>query len=347
MSSAEKPHLYINGPINAIRLEGKIGQTKKVIELFLSWPTDPSDQTKCDDIRAVDINTYLVREFDSAFKLQPKKIYDFVYGRGPLSPDFNPKIRGTYDNRVAEIFAKSFEIDPDENKVKVSSLVPNVRFHYVSVLDYVFRKSNHVLNDIQSIVNNIWRSRTYKLDDLTKLHNNIILVGDEIMRIHKLFFVESVPNPKMAKSVYSATINTVFDIAEDDINKLIEKLIYKLKNSYENKSVGETMSKIINTEFKELLQSYIAEEKKILDTIGLEIEFLKKLGDHNLGDILLQQHDGTYEYNPDPSAMNEKVLFFKNIPRILEEYVYDLIGSFLENANSSEDDAWIKNILRI
>ena len=78
MSSVEK-HSYINGPINTIRLEGKVGSTKKVITLFMYWQLGPYNQTKCDDIRAVDINTYLVRQFDSAIKSKPDLTYDFIY----------------------------------------------------------------------------------------------------------------------------------------------------------------------------------------------------------------------------------------------------------------------------
>src|SRR5438552_1625690 len=82
--TSTKNHLYINGPINVIKLEGNIGQIKKTIQLFMYWDTSPDNQTKCDDIRAIDINTYFVRKFDSDLKSHPKRIYDFIYGRGPL-----------------------------------------------------------------------------------------------------------------------------------------------------------------------------------------------------------------------------------------------------------------------
>jgi hypothetical protein len=326
-------HEYVNGPINVIRLEGKVGSVKKIIWVFLNWPEPSTAQTKCDDIRAVDISTYLVREFDQLKKSKPDTVYDFMYNRGPLVPDFEAKTRGTYQNQVAEIFTKSFEIDLDENRVKKSTSIPNVRFHYVNTTDYVLMKSPSILNQIEHIVYHIWNNRSYYLNDMINLHNGVKIIGDEVMQIYHLFFEEKkLDNPKIEKSFYSAGINQKFNISMEDSHKLIQKLIYKLKNTYDNKSVGTIMNKIIDTEFKDMLRAYFSEEKNTLETIISEIEFLKKLDGYDLNEILQPQDDG-YFYGLNNIRMDENILFFKKMVRDLEKYSYDFIASFLSNAN--------------
>jgi hypothetical protein len=328
-------HEYVNGPINVVRLEGKVGTIKKVIYVFISWPISADDQTKCDDIRAVDVSTYLVRQFDQLKKSKPNSVYDFMYSRGPLVPDFKSTFRGTYQNQVAEIFAKSFEIDLDENKVKKSSLIPNVRFHYMGVIDYVFLNTpNIIFNRIHPIVSDIWHNRSYNLNDMIALHNDIKIIGDEVMQIYYLCFEEKkLTNPKLDKSVYSAKINKKFDISVEDSQKLVRKLIYKLKYAYDNKSVGNTMNTIINTEFKDMLSSYFSDEKIVIETIVSEIEFLKKLGDHKLTDILHPQKDGSYDYHLSDDIMDEKILFFKKMHQKILSYGSNFIDSFLMSAN--------------
>lgn len=331
----EKTDSYVNGPINCIRLEGKVGQTKKVIHLFMYWSTNPDEQTKCDDIRALDINTYLVRQFDSAAKSKPNQVYDFMYNKGPLTSNFNPNARGTYENRVAEIFEKSFEINLDENKVKKSKSVPNVRFHYTGVLDYALHNSPNVLfGEIQPIINNIWHSRTYDANTLINLHNSIKKIGDEVVYINELCFGSTVAKPpKMEKSVYVIDPNKKSDIQQEDILKLTQILINKIKNKYANESVKKIMNTIINTEFKKILDGYFVEEKKMMEEIGLDIEFLKKLGDYSPFDILQQHQDNTWHYYQDRDLTNAKLLFFKSIFQKLSEYIYYEIEQFLSNIN--------------
>lgn len=335
MTTTEKHDSYVNGPINCIRLEGKVGQIKKVIHLFMYWSTGADEQTKCDDIRAVDINTYLVRQFDSAAKSKPNMVYDFMYNKGPLTSNFNPNARGTYENRVAEIFTKSFEINLDENKVKKSKSVPNVRFHYTGVLDYALHNSSNVLfGEIRPIINNIWHSRTYNANTLIDLHNSIKKIGDEVVYINELCFNSiMITNPKMEKSVYVIDPNKKVDIPQEDILKLTRILINKIKNKYTNESVKKIMNTIINTEFKKILDGYFVEEKKMMEEIGLDIEFLKKLGDHDLYDILHQQKNGIYSYHMDSDILDEKLLFFENIFQKLSEYIYYEIEQFLSNIN--------------
>ena len=83
-------------------------------------------------------------------------------------------------------------------------------------------------------------------------------------------------------------------------------------------------------------------------TLDSEIEFLKKIGDNALGDILMQQSDGTYAYGPDPSELNEKILFFKSISIKLDKYVYGLIGLFITDINMLRrflDKSYITNVV--
>ena len=63
--SPRKKNKFVNGPINAVRLEGKINGINKVFYNFMDIHVDTSFQTECDDVRSLDLDKYLVKNFCS------------------------------------------------------------------------------------------------------------------------------------------------------------------------------------------------------------------------------------------------------------------------------------------
>jgi hypothetical protein len=54
MSTIDK--LYVNGPINVVRLEGIINNIKKVIYVFFDYHSPLIYQTRCEDDSSISIN---------------------------------------------------------------------------------------------------------------------------------------------------------------------------------------------------------------------------------------------------------------------------------------------------
>lgn len=55
----EEDERKINGPINTVRLEGKIGDVKKVIYLFMDNHVPVNSQSQCRDFAGTDVAKYI------------------------------------------------------------------------------------------------------------------------------------------------------------------------------------------------------------------------------------------------------------------------------------------------
>ena len=68
--------VYVNGPFNAFRLEGKINDINKVVYLFGDRHMPIQNETKCDSFLSVDWINYFI----STMKTTDNKIeYDFLF----------------------------------------------------------------------------------------------------------------------------------------------------------------------------------------------------------------------------------------------------------------------------
>lgn len=121
----------INGPVNVFRMEGKINGIKKIIYLFADIHMPVNDQTQCDDINAIEIREYLLNNFK---KLEKKENVDFFF---EVSPTYKTTLklleRGFYIKSLASFFMKCFNYDITKNKIYTSTILPNVRFHYMDI----------------------------------------------------------------------------------------------------------------------------------------------------------------------------------------------------------------------
>jgi hypothetical protein len=88
--SNKKHKQFINGPVNVIRLEGKINNITKILYTFMDIHEDVSNQTKCADLRSNDIMQYLIKNFDEIS--EGEKIYDFFFEIQPTSTLRTPNI---------------------------------------------------------------------------------------------------------------------------------------------------------------------------------------------------------------------------------------------------------------
>ena len=158
--SNKKHNIFINGPINIIRLEGKINGIEKILYTFMDREETVDMQTKCNDIRNSDIMQYLVYNFDKISK--GNKIYDFFFeinvSESLNIPDITKK---NYIGEINDMFIKSFLVNKEKNTISRSNTFPNIRFHFVDIKDYIINL-HYLIKDIKNYVNQIKQQQVQK-----------------------------------------------------------------------------------------------------------------------------------------------------------------------------------------
>lgn len=342
-------HLFINGPFNILRLEGTVGSVKKVIYLFMDVHMPESSQYKCENPRAVDIQSFLVFEFERLQKSDPDKMFDFMFERGLLKPHHFANEKVLYLGEISDLFSKAFKIDLQANRAQSSDLIPNVRFHFIDVRDYIMRKSHNVIfHKLQTLTDTIYADKNYNLKQLKELFDYVQVVQSEFSVVYSLLYkTEKLSNPKISRSLYSAHMYKMYDISETDNYKLNQKLIYKLLVKYENPAVKEKITEIINNRVHDMFIELFDYVDKTLFFINEEIDIIKSYGQHDVSQILLQQSNNTYAYGQDKKNSLKKIFEIRLIGDNMFKKAFD-IGVYLMDLYKLRrmiDKPYIQNII--
>jgi len=249
--------LYIDGPVNVVRLEGKVNNIKKVIYLFMDFHVSPNRQTECYDIRSKDIKNYFVDNFDKISKTD--KIYDFLVEYFPthLPPTqqwtVHTPFKDIYLTQIRKLFQSGINIKDDV--VKESKKFKNVRFHYLDIRDYtkIYIKAKEQLDNY---IHNIWRDGFYTGDDsLIKDTTNIITSqGKYLLDVFNI----SCQKKSVRKLRRSSVIPTIPKTAEalskytdKDTDKIVQRIVNKIKNIYHHQNIKEIINNYINNELRD------------------------------------------------------------------------------------------------
>ena len=156
----------INGPLNALRLEGKINNVNKVIYLFGDYHHPISIETKCDSYYNKDFTDYLYQTLTTTDK---NIKYDFfyenyanlpyldqaLYSYKPYRVNYLNELRMFVDSEV--IFTRKDEKSPIRNGG--SNSFSNLRIHFLDIRyffgsDLIYDQENNVKNCINYLNNN-------------------------------------------------------------------------------------------------------------------------------------------------------------------------------------------------
>ena len=172
----DKNTKQINGPVNVVRLEGRINGINKVIYLFMDYHIPVSVQTACENLFAKDISLYLAENFNKLNK--SNKMYDFFFEINPTdlqniqkgypyATDANYK--EIYILEIRKFFRRVFKYKPNENVVSVSDYFKNIRLHYIDIRDYLeknyFRKIDHAFY----LIYQMWSAVFINLHNLSQI----------------------------------------------------------------------------------------------------------------------------------------------------------------------------------
>jgi len=236
----------INGPINVVRLEGKINNIHKVLYIYMDYHFPVNRQLQCDDT-AIDIQYHFAEKLKNI-----DTNIDFFLEIWPSHISTKHAIyRGRYIDEVARYFKKYINHKIIKPKVlKRNESTNNItRFHFIDIRD--------------ALESDIYKTLIKLLDILQNcLHNNIFpntkLLNDLIIKLHDNYNL-----------LYDITFNHV---KYDKTHVLIDHYINKITSKYEN----NTIASVINDKLNTLIKPYFNNIFKLLKNASNVIDQIEK-----------------------------------------------------------------------
>ena len=274
---------YINGPINAVRLEGTIYGNKKIIYIYMDQHVNVLQQTECSEL-SNDFNNYINNEMG---KITNRTIDFFLeIGRTSIYNDIY-KYRNRYIDEIGKFFIKTIQIK--EGKNIGTRYGPNIRFHWIDIRDYFKSQINLYLDTIISIIINIRCDMRIKIDTIEELHNTLLKLNEKILFIINLF----------DKKITNMRGGTKPINYEDDINKNIINIMTKINNKYTHPDLYKKLHIIYKIIIKSFM-SIIEQINNLLVIISDFILYIKKfMKDKDHLNSLNKTKDGHLTYGID------------------------------------------------
>ena len=283
-------NIFVNGPINVVRLEGSINKnsSKKIIYLFMDIHSDVDLQTECNDLNSLDIKNYFVNNFDNI--KTNKKTYDFLFEIKPtvITKKTN-NIRGRYIDQVVKFFKKEFIVDK-KMVVSKSSQFPNIRLHCVDIRDYLRYTLNSNMYTLLNYITMIWKRLSINSHDFKMIRSNINLLDTRMKLLYNIFYnnlkVKNVKlKPMVPKTTYDLTKYT-----EQDYNIRVKNIIKKIKHSYHNKIVHDVINNFFNKNIKKDFKLYFESVSKLNTYLDNIFPKLKKYS----GSLYIDKNNGAF-----------------------------------------------------
>lgn len=241
--------VFINGPINAFRIEGTVDNIKKVLYIYGDIHLYANDQTQCDSIKSIEMKDYLMRGFNKS----DKTIDFFLEIQPSYINTIKHKYRHHYILTLRYFFMKCFNFDIKKNKIYTSTVLPNVRFHYMDIRPLIeinpdifkdmllfYIKYNFEISD-ESVDN--------MLNAIKKKSDNTNFILDSLFDYSKK--KEKYYNENMYSHDYTFDEKTALDI---------------IKKTYDadNINVKNILKKIINTNIRPKILKYLSCIKELI-----------------------------------------------------------------------------------
>jgi hypothetical protein len=321
----------VNGPVNAFRLEGKIGNINKVIYLFGDYHMPIKSETKCDSFISDDFVSYFYKTMEKTDKNIKYDLFTENYADVDMfkDKDLNYSYRQKYILELDKFIESDIDIKKKGKNMenKGSKTFKNLRLHYSDIRSFMgVKESFFIIENIEHI-NEIFIDKKYDvklvkllLVNLCKLYNRIVFISNNL---NEFFDIK--------KEKYEFIITN---------NKEIEKYLNKIKSEEPRISkYTKKMYKIYKHEDikKKLLNSDLVREKFLLiDLIIKKIKFcirkilkIKKLCE--ISSFELNRHIQN-EYNYGPDIIKIKKLFYQFVLKFnyINDYCYEFYSYFMD-----------------
>ncbi len=224
--------MFINGPINVIRLEGTIKNINKIIYVYFDYHAPLSLQTECESYDSINI----VKYFYNLFKNTTKELDFFFEIKSSLIKKEVSPFKNIYIKNISKFYNKAKFNDELKKNIK-----NNIRFHYLDIRDHL---EKNIYNNIDNLHISIKNLRTNK-DIFSNDYNNINYACSNLLyelKIYKDFFDNELNNTNSR-----TTKNTkIFNKPENIITYFLDKITKKYKNK-------EIINKIKKNYFNDII----------------------------------------------------------------------------------------------
>lgn len=256
----------VSGPMNLIRVEGKIDNIKKVFSLFMDFHAGPHFQTECEGLRSIPIKNYLVNTFDR-LKTQNRSL-DFFMESFPDTVTYKSRKTDIYIRQLRSMFEKIFRFKFEENKVMQPEEFQNLRLHYLDVRPFLNFSSTGdpigIIGAIDQYVSSLY-SINPTIDDLRKIKNGMSIVQSQLKILYNAFFGKLEKVEKMP--IIRKNPEKLINYEGEEAMKTFNYLVNKIKNVYSHKNVKDKMNDIIVKELQEAFDEYFVEYDKLSEYI--------------------------------------------------------------------------------
>lgn len=171
--------MIINGALNLIELEGKIGKNKKILKLFLLPPPfNPHELMNCGKIDSTDIDSYLIKQFDVINKKDPKKKINYLINKNIFMPQRKKKEGFSYSKQITDLFDDVDGIIETQSSKFEGVLVHNIN----SIIPCFYISENRIIQQLKSDILNIGKNpyQNYNIMNLRYVSDGIIQINNEV-----------------------------------------------------------------------------------------------------------------------------------------------------------------------
>jgi len=291
--------LYINGPINIIKLEGSIKNIKKKIYIFMDIHLKENKKTSCVEVSKynenIDVNKYFEKlineseyEIDFFFEIQDRFL---------KNPE-KYKFQNRYIDNIFKMFIKNFK-KKTEHGIMESIKTKNTRIHYSDLRDKLLIQET--MNIFIPMVKDINNKKIDSIDKLQDINEKLKITNSYIINIFNI--------------LYSKTKKTDVILNEKKREK-IKKIHDKLRLKYKNKEISIIINKLLNNEIYEDFISIMKKYENLLNLLNNSIK--NKFNDNIIRSLITNIQKIIHKYSKIMSRITD--LYF--IRRFLDkEYI--------------------------
>jgi hypothetical protein len=141
MEEEPKKKVLVSGPVNVLRLEGHVGDVKKVVYLFFDHHLDHGDyingQSECTDRQAIDFKRYIFENLENRTSDMPViDIFLETFQYSVIARDnTNRSTKNKYLLRFRSYFYDLFKNRNDSKTI--NNVIDHIRVHYIDIRDYI------------------------------------------------------------------------------------------------------------------------------------------------------------------------------------------------------------------
>jgi hypothetical protein len=322
----------VNGPINAFRLEGKIGNINKVIYLFGDYHVPINAETKCDSFISDDFVSYFIKTME---KTDKNIRYDFFcenYSNVDMFEGYkysDSPYRQQYLRELIKYVNIDVNLTDKDKKIKNngSKTFKNLRLHYLDIRSF-FGKEKELTTEIIYLLDNFIENPKMPIIDaliikISNLKNHIIYLSNHLNKIlnNDKSIVDKI---KIADSQINIEIEKYLNIIKSEEPRMMqysEKMLKKYKNTDVNK-------KILKSDLLENIFQAVNIFIKKSNSCIKKLQKIKELGKISLFE--LNEHENQREYNYGPDYTKIKKIFYQVILKYeILDYYYTKIYSWL------------------